>query len=373
MGTPFVEGVLWGVAFWIKPVVIVPAFVCWLVSVRWVWPAAGGARKLALDAVALILGGLTCGAAGVSWLVAVGAWPSFAEILFVWNREYIASDVSGGHRWLILAGVAIRLFPWLLIHLLAVPVAIGQVGRAMIRSRSPRESDAQTLLAGLYLGWLLQAVCLQHLFDYVQTPPILLGLTVVACRYAISPSLSARRLIPALCLVFVLVRFPALCVNRLSVWVRCCREGSDAELRDRLTLLPKVNWSDLECVKSFLRAEGVRDGELSCSHMSSLSLYRDLGVNPATRSAFLQSPLISFRSHRDALFAEVAGSRQRFLVCDAEGFGMEKLCATLHLDEEPEDSRYPWADHLVFRSGRYLVFRLSGPQTRSWFETNSKL
>jgi hypothetical protein len=377
MGAAFAEGGLWGVAFWIKPVVVVPALLCWLLSARLAWPAGGRPRKIALDAVALISGGLASGAAGVSWLVAIGAWPAFAEILFVWNREYLTTDVSGGHPWLLLAGVLIRFFPWLLIHFLAVPVAVGQVGRAVIRLRPPEESDAQTLLAGLYLGWLLQAVCLQHLYDYVQTPPVLLGLTVVACRYAISGRPIMRPLVPALFLVFVLARFPALCVNRLTVWVRCCGEESNAALRDRLTLLPKVNWSDLERVKSFLRDQGVRDGELSCTHMSSLSLYRELHVNPATRSAFLHGPLFSFRGHRDTLFAEVAASRQRFLVCDAEGFGMEKLRAALHWDDDPESSPppspYPWSNHLVFRSGRYLVFRLSGSETQRWFEANSQL
>ena len=377
MRKAFVEGILWGIAFWIKPVVVVPAFLCWLLSARLVWLGDGSARKIFLDAGGVISGGLACGAAGVSWLVAVGAWPSFAEILFVWNREYIATDVSGGHRWLLLAGFAIRFFPWLLIHFLAVPMAVGQIANTMIRSRQTREDDVQTLLAGFYLGWLLQAVCLQHLYDYVQIPPIFLGLTVVACRYATSGRPFTRRLVPAMFLVFVLARFPALCANRLNVWARCCREGSTAALRDRLTLLPKVSWSDLERVKSFLRDQRVGDGELSCTHMSAIHLYRELDVNPATPFAFLQSPLISFRSRQGALFAEVAASRQRFLVCDAEGFGMEKLRAALHWDEDPEytppPSLYPWSNRLVFRSGRYLVFRLSGSETQLWFQASSQL
>ena len=64
-----------------------------------------------------------------------------------------------------------RLFPWVLIHLAAVPVAL-----SVIRSHN---HGRQTLIAGLYLGWLLQALALQHLFDYVHVPAILLGLTVV--------------------------------------------------------------------------------------------------------------------------------------------------------------------------------------------------
>jgi hypothetical protein len=377
IGSAFVEGILWGIAFWIKPFVVVPACLCWLLSARLSWPAAGSGWKIALDGIAVVVGGLACGAAGIAWLVAVGAWPTFAEILFVWNREYITTDVSGGHRWLLLAGFLIRFFPWVLVHFLAVPVACGQLCRAVIRSHPARESDAQTLLAGLYLGWLFQAVCLQHLFDYVQTPPVLLGLTVVAGQYAISRSPLTRRLVPAMLLVFVLARFPAICMDRLTVWIRCCREGSNAALRDRLTLLPKVSWSDLERVKSFLRGQGVRDGELSCTHLGTLSLYQELGVNPATRCAFLQSPLISFKNHQDTLFAEVAASRQRFLVCDAEGFGMDKLREVLHWDDDPDysppPSLYPWSDQIVFRSGRYLVFRLSGPETQLWFEANSRL
>src|ERR1019366_5657725 len=139
-----------------------------------------------------------------------------------------------------LAGMAYRFFPWILVHFVAVPIALRQVWHL-------RETPASTLLAGFYLGWLLQSFCLQHLFDYVHTPPILLGLTVVA-SWCVASGPVTRRMILVVLLVCVLVRFPALCLDRLRLGGDCLREGSTAALRDRLTLLAKGSWSDLDKV-----------------------------------------------------------------------------------------------------------------------------
>ena len=171
----FVEGFVWAVAFWIKPFVAVPALLCWLLSARLAWTA--NRWRLALDGAAVLAGGLAAGAAGCAWLVGTGAWPAFAEIMFVWNREYLAYDITEGHWWLSWMAFVYRFVPWVLVHVVAVPMALSQVYRA---ATGHLEGRARPLLAGLYLGWLLQSVCLQHLFDYVQTPAILLGLIVVA-------------------------------------------------------------------------------------------------------------------------------------------------------------------------------------------------
>ena len=234
-----------------------------------------------------------------------------------------------------------------MIHLVALPVALRQVWRA---ARHP----GKALLAALYLGWLLQSVLLQHLFDYVQVPPVLLGITVVASGAVASTQPATRRLALAFFLLCALVRFPALCVDRLGAWADCVREGSTPALRDRLSLLPKKNWADLDRVKDFLREQDVGDGELSCMHMGTISLYADLGVRPATRFAFVQSVLV-FPRQRGVIDPELASSRQRFMVCDLEGYGMEQL------QEE----------RVVFRSGRYVVLRLSGAETPRWLDTCS--
>ncbi len=365
-----VEGLLWAVAFWIKPFVAVPALLCWLLSAR--LARQSGGWKLALDGGAVVAGGLAAGMAGSAWLVATGAWPAFAEIVFVWNREYVVYDVTEGQVWFCLAGLAYRLFPWVLVHFLAVPLALGQCWRAL---RGPARSTAP-LLAGLYLGWLLQSVCLQHLYDYVHVPPIFLGLAVVACRWT-GAGRSATRLVWAVALVCVLVRFPAICVQRLAAWDDCVREGSTAAQRDRLTLFAKVSWADLERVQNFLRDEQVKDGEVTCTHMASISLYEDLGVRPATRFLFVQSLVLVLPRQRDSIYAELAASRQRFMVCDAGGDGMEKLQEALEAGASeggrpsPPASPYAWSSRIVFRSGRYVVLRLSGPETRGWLEAHA--
>jgi hypothetical protein len=226
----------------------------------------------------------------------------------------------------------------------------------------------QTLLAGLYLGWLFQSVCLQHAFDYVQVPPILLGLTLVAGWCSTCEKTVPQPLVFLVFTACVLLRFPSLCLNRLETWGDCLRDGSTPALRDRLTLLPKASWRDLDCVKDFLRHQEVKDGELTCMHMAPVSLYGDLGVKPATRFNFVQNFLVILSRQRNAIYGELAISKQRFIVCDVEGYGMEKLQAALQ-----GDAPYPWLDRIVFRSGPYVVFRLSGPETPQWFEATSRL
>jgi hypothetical protein len=124
---PLLEGLLWGAAFWIKPFVAVPALVCWLAAARPVARKVG--RRLALDGLLVATGGLAAGAAGCGWLWATGAWKDFWDVMWVWNREYAGHDVSNGEHWLILAGFALRLSPWLLVHLAALPLACRDLWR----------------------------------------------------------------------------------------------------------------------------------------------------------------------------------------------------------------------------------------------------
>ena len=171
VGWAALEGALWAAACWIKPFVAVPALVVWLVSAREGWRPAGW-RRLATDFAGMLVGGLAVGAAGVGWLVWTGAWPAFYEVMFVWNREYFTHNVHGADSKMAPVWFAVRFFPWILIHLFAVPLAVAAVWRP--------GKPVPPLLAACYLGWLLQAVVLQHLFDYVHVPPLLLGLTVLA-------------------------------------------------------------------------------------------------------------------------------------------------------------------------------------------------
>jgi hypothetical protein len=374
LGWAFVEGLLWGAAFWIKPFVAVPALLCWLLSARHApW------RRLVLDGLGCLFGGLTAGAAGVAWLWASGAWPSFVDVVFVWNREYVGARVTAG-GWLPFLGFAVRLFPWVLVHLAAVPLALGQVWQAV---RQPAKTTvAPALLAAFYLGWLLQAFCLQHPFDYVHVPPVLLGLTVLACSCAAAHPVLSGRLVGAFLAVCVLFGYGPLLGNRLALWPRCVAEvassaGVSAELRDRLRLLPKASWTDLRRVRDFLSGQGVRDGEVTCFSMPTTPLYLDLDVRPSTRYFFLQNDLTLFRERRGLIKGELAGSRQRFVVCDLLWYAMNVTEEDLRaadagkgLSLPPQwHTPCPWSERIVFRSGRYAVLALPAEEMPGWLES----
>jgi hypothetical protein len=347
---PFCEGLLWAGAFWIKPFVAVPALACWLASARLI----GKRRWLAVDSLLLILGGLAAGAAGCAWLWATGAWTDFWDVMWTWNREYIGHDTSDGQPWLILAGFLVRLSPWLLVHLAAVPLAFLDLWRG---GRDSEESGRGVLLSALYAGWLFQAVALQHLFDYVHVPAVLLGLTVVCRRAATSPG-SARSALVTLLALGVALRLPGLTVQRLELWDRCVREGSSVELRDRLSLLPRTNWADLEKVRAFLAGRGLQDGELTCYNMRTLPLYLDLGVRPSTRHFLLANELAIFRRQRGPICADLAASRQRYFVCDL-------AITSWKPGRGPEDDpSFP----ILFQAGHYAVLALEGPAMPAWVE-----
>jgi hypothetical protein len=340
------EGLLWGIAVWIKPFVLLPALACFL-AVR-----PPFRRQALADVIGLLLGGLLAGAGGLAWLAACGSWADFWDVQLVWNREYASHDYSAGQRGLVWAGLFIRFFPWLLLHVAAVPIAVGWLAQ--------REPTHRRLLAALYLGWLAQVVLLQHTWDYLHVPPLLLALTVVAQEAA--RSATAKRLalgtFLAICLI---VRLLPLTADRLSTWADCLREGSTARLRDRLSLLGKVRWQDLESVRDFLRGEGVADGELTCLNMHAMPLLLDLEVRPATRFLVLQNVLVVFARQRPRVFAELADSRQRFLVLDVNW--------TAWKGKTPPQTD----DRVVFAAGPYRVLALTGGETADWAREHLEL
>jgi hypothetical protein len=369
----FVEGVLWGSAFWVKPFVAVPALLCWLLSARHApW------RRLILDGLGCLPGGLAAGAAGIAWLWVSGAWPSFVDVVIVWNREYVAARVTSG-GWLPLFGFVFRLFPWVLVHLAAVPLALGQV-RQYLRPAT-KTTAAPALLAAFYLGWLLQAVCLQHPFDYVHVPPVLLGLTVLACSFVAAGPVLVGRLGWAFLALCVLFGYGPLLHTRLALWPRWVREvtsseGVTADLRDRLRLLSKVSWTDLRRVRDYLGEQGVRDGEVTCFSMPTTPLYLDLDVRPSTRYFFLQNCVTLFRQRRERIKGELAGSRQRFVVCDLLWYGMNVTEEDVRAADEGKalnlptcwHTPCPWSERIVFRSGRYVVLDLPAGDMPRWLE-----
>lgn len=341
----FVEGCLWACAFWIKPFVAVPAVVClvvsWLVRrPRW--------STVAADAAAVIAGGLAAGATGVLWLVHSGAWPFFLEQMMEWNPEYFA---AGKERWTVdrLQAMAARLLPWIGVHALAVPLAIGMICSA-VRSPSRADNKRRAMVSALYCGWLAQSLVLQHLMDYIHIPAILLGIVVLACHEWTLPAWGMR-VAAATGLAAAVFLSPPLAPARLATWSQCVQFGSTPAVRSALTDVRFPSYTDIDRVVSFLREQNVRDGEVTCYNVHSIHIYDQLGLAPSTRYLSLASLLGLFPEHRAEMERDLRRSRQRFVVT-------ELLESLQNPDEAASPSvqpQFPWGLPVVFRSGNYLV------------------
>jgi hypothetical protein len=409
------EGIVWGVAVWIKPHVIVPAAAVWFVSAiliarREIW------LGVLQDLFWLIVGGLIAGCAGVAWLVATGAWPHFLDIFLNWNPGYLADMRPATLERL--AYTTHCFAPWSLLHFVAVPLALLAFWEARLWSRRsgdpkgvwtspllywPAETErvvnARAFLAALYLGWYAQAVCLQKGFEYVQVPLILLAMTVVAThRWAVGflflvwfaligailniPTLetAVRKIDPSVPHIR-LERHPLTDARIVELIPRCYREGSTPEIRDQIGHHIDVHcgtkWEELNDVAEYLRGldPPLGPGELNCWHDSTHPLYLMLDLDPATRYMHYGTAL-AIPSPDDRvkkrIVKEVAESRQRFVVSDlkratkdhARAYAPGASGDPLQLPQwlaATEGDKFPWNQPIIFRSGRYLVHRIERP------------
>src|SRR5262249_18260598 len=128
-----------------------------------------------------------------------------------------------------------------------------------------------------------------------------------------------------------------------------------------------VDWVSLERVADFLRKRGVHDGELTCYHANTIPLYQELEVAPSTRYIYFHNALLMFPGHGGEIRAELAGSRQRFLVTNLREAGLTTAQAAAGQPQAlppafPEHLKavYPWSEPIVFRAGRYVVHDVTG-------------
>lgn len=366
VATSVFEGLVWGAAVWVKPHVVVPALVVWLISVMLI-SRQEPRRAVLLDLTGLMVGGLLAGAAGVTWLVGTGAWPYFLDVFLNWNPGYLA-DVLGGTGFRL--GRTFWCFgPWSLLHAAAIPLAMLALWQAWSRREwssawlfapvdSERVAAARALLAGLYLGWFAQAVVLQKAFDYVQVPLLLLAMGVVAThRWAFGFTyFVGYALVGVLANLGVGSIQPHPLANRevMELWPRCWREGGSPQLRDQLGHFTDTrwgtNWQDLDAVARFLRTLELGPGELNCWHDTTHPLYLMLDLDPATRYMHYATAF-GIRTQADRIAADVASSRQRYVVSDRLG---------LPTEGSPSDL-FPWNQPVIFRAGRYQVHRIANP------------
>jgi hypothetical protein len=372
------EGLCWGAAFLIKPFIAAPALACLLLGLAL---SRAPGRRMLLDLGLVLAGGLLAGTATLGWLWFSGDWPAFLDVARGdWRADYLANAPDWRTR---SARALLWLLPWSAIHLLALPLALILIGRAVTArlrgEMTAGERTAPALLAACYLGWFVQANLLQMQFLYHLVAPLLLGLALLAghfwsvsgwVRWPLLTGLLLTAVVPHPHFTFdgewVVQEHPLLQRERLSQWGRCWREGSSPAVRDRLTLESQYvapSWMDLHRVAQELRRRGVRDRELTCFSLSTLSLYDELGVEPSTRFAELWACLMLFPAHRAEIIQEVRSSPQRYVVSDLCDLGLtpEQTQGSVQLNPQLARS-FPWAEPVVFRSGRYLLHRVRRPE-----------
>lgn len=436
------EGLLWGTAVWIKPHCALMALGVWVLTARRV---AGTAQRqwpgLAADLAGNVVGGLVVGLAGIGWLVASGAWPEFWAVVTEWAPEYNAMARrefdDRWHRELFwFPPWSLWLIPTLPLALLSIVDAVpwrgrvtregpGPVGRFLPswlwdRNASAQARFARGTLAALWFVWAVQSFVVQRGFAYVHLSELflmfalwashrwampaftLLWVTLTSGAWLVAdynPALRERlqsvatdRLVSADGEVeHYLNRHPLLDPERWKLWPGCWhRVGSEREqhrLWDRLQRMKDheavISWEEMGEVADFLRAQGVRDGEVIAWHDSPHAVYAVLGVKPGIRYMHvvtIQSitPEAHARIRRE--LAATAGVA-RFAVSDLElpTLGLppaERLRILGPPADPPRDllpvalqpayrQQFPFNQPAVFRSrgglGRYIVHKLTPP------------
>ena len=374
---PFAEGLLWGVAVWVKPHVVVPAFAVWAASARYRPPGR------TLGTAPLLAAGGSLGVAGVAAIVAGGAWPDFVEVFTRWNPEYTAGTLAELPTRLLLTFQYFA--PWSLMHVVTVPMAV----RQLVRGRRPDPTARpRALLAALYLSWMLQALLIQRALDYVHVPETLLGLAVAAAYrvpVGLAGGLTLAAQAAAVCaglggVTWVMDYFPAETPRVASpeawaAWPHCFGPGSPA-LRDRLEHYPVhcfATWTDLAAVEGYLRSvePPLRDGELLAFHDSPHALFLSLRLKPATRYLHFGTAT-AIRSQQPRVAEEVRRSAPRYAVSDLMRMTRKKgVAAAPDARGDPNGlpawlplslrGSFPWDQPVAFRSGRYVVHRVTRP------------
>jgi len=238
-----------------------------------------------------------------------------------------------------------RFHPWWIIHIVAVPLAWRAIRNAITRHAWHADGRSVSLLAAVYVGWLFQAVILQHAMDYIHAPPIVLGMLLISAwpwRFDLAP----RRVATGAFLCLALLAAPILNLQRLAMWPRCWSEGSSTQVRATLAHGTFPAWHDLSRVVDFLRAQSVTDGELTCLNVHSIHVFRELRVQPATRywcTLILQD---LFKRRAADIDADVRQHTTRFIVS-------ESVESELSNGGSPED--FPWNLPVVFEAGTYKV------------------
>ena len=329
-----------------------------------------------------MLGGVTAGALGLAWMWRSGCWSSFWEIFLTWNRDYAAFS----HRpdllidcWLT---YLLPYLPWSIAPLVALFLAPVTVRRELHDRVEADGRPGAALLAAFFLGWFVQAAFLQLPHDYAVAPVTLPALALLAAVWRPPARVSGAGK------VFWMGRRRRrpFCGASPFAWngstYGCAAAGRGRRPKSR-ACSPRtdspygVDAVHLARVADYLRGQKVGDGELTCLSGCTHPLYLDLDVKPSTRFPQVEMATLFFVHHRDEILAELNASRQRFIVSDLTWTGLtaqeaeetnpnDPLALPREFPEEIPALLYPWDEPVVFRSGRYLVHRVTRPASRFW-------
>jgi hypothetical protein len=369
------EGLVWGAGVWIKPYVVIPAIGAFCVS----HVLLRNGRAFLTDAAGLLSGGLVAGAAGIAWMIATGCWPWFWETLCEWNPQYFQ---AGREHWTKARFIAMtaRLWPWSALHLVAVPLTVQALLTSVIGRNATEMNEqglassrggASPLLAAFYLGWLAHAFFLQHLFDYVHVPAVLIALLFLA-------DLASRRAASSTgwhvaytgFAVLVLLASPIVRGERPKLWPECVAGPNSPRLQDRLAHLTNPNREDLARVAEYLRRCNVQGREVCFYNSDFVALYQSMDLTPPTRFVYLHELLVFFPDRASEMHDQLAHAGLRYVVTDLVGCGMPRQLAAQIGPEGPlasppaydrDRSGYPWTLPVVYRAGTYLVHKVDRP------------
>jgi hypothetical protein len=362
------EGVLWGLAFLMKPYVIIPAACAWLAGVPALIRAGVPARRMIVDLAAVVLGGLLVGAGTVGWLLSSGNWKGFWDALS-WNQDYLERRMYLVARY---KPMIEKLWPWSLVQLAAIPAAVHTITRQW-RGKEDENGLVRSIMSAAYLGFVFEANLLQQQYDYHLVPVVFMGIALLAgARFLrvyvalgfviwVATSFLCRLLIPnathhdfwteqlwsalwpgaiiafcwfagdrvirpivvIACLSWLVAHHPLLYSEKRAAWRQVWHEGSTPQIRNVLNAEEHsaADWVELVHVRDYLKQQGVGDRELLCYSFSAVPLYISLHVQPSTRFVLLWSVIEYFRHHRNDMAREVGDSPTRFVVTDLRFVG----------------------------------------------------
>jgi hypothetical protein len=415
------EGMLWGLAFWIKPHVTLPAAAVWLAGIaRLAGTSARPRRRAAADLLGVLTGGLLTGAAGIGWLVATGTWPYFVDVFTNWNTSYL--QMIAGELDQRLDGAFVYFPPWSAFLLGAVPLAVlnlidgrvwsrarieghGPVGRLLPswladRTADDRQRHARAVLAAALLGWLVMALFFQRGFHYAHIPEVLLMLALFAAnRWAAAFALLVLQAATGAWVATMLGQpggpdrdwqlrteswtyrhfvscHPLFSGPRMAWWSGCFAREVPRELRRDLGFqvhhFGGIDPVELGAVEDFLRAQDVRGKDVICWHNTTHPLYLSLNLDPAIRFMHLSTVIEISPWHYARVKEELAKATPgaKFVVSD-----MYRLTFQFDRLNDVDSSglpvvlpawqrgQFPFNQPVVFRSpsGRYLVHKIRHP------------